>query len=64
MFGTKEQDSMVDRQGGTFQNIGFGDGDAVSSDGDGINHNSGQRASLRELWSGYTSDLGKRSIIA
>ena len=58
MFGTKEQDSMVDRQGGTFQNIGFGDGDAVSSDGDGINHNSGQRASLRELWSGYTSDLG------
>ncbi|WP_406038637.1 carbohydrate porin [Succinimonas sp.] len=59
MFGTKEQqDPMVDRQGGTFQNIGFGDGDAVTTDGDGINHNSGQRSSIRELWSGYTTAEG------
>ncbi len=66
MYGTKEDDSQVDRQGGSFQNVGLGDGDGIKVKGnDGINHNSGQRNSLRELYvnydtDGYTLWVGKR----
>lgn len=65
-YGTKEQDPMVDRQGGSFQNVGLGDGDQIKKDGDGINHNSGQRMSIRELYAkydtadGYSIWAGKR----
>ena len=58
MYGTKEDDNQIDRQGGSFQNIGMGEGDAFGSNrfNDGINHNSGQRNSIRELFVKYDTD--------
>lgn len=59
MYGTKEDDSMTDRQGGSFQNVGLGEGDGITgASTDGVNHNSGQRSSLRELYAKYTTADG------
>src|SRR5574344_16408 len=61
MYGTKENDSQIDRQGGSFQNVGLGEGDGITgSSTDGINHNSGQRNSIRELWVNYDTADGYR----
>ena len=59
MYGTKENDKMTDRQGGSFQNVGLGEGDGITgANTDGVNHNSGQRSSLRELYAKYTTADG------